>query len=178
MRNKQPIKSITPLAKTALTVVLIGLCFALTACDPGHYRFDHEYLADIASVELVYYDNPDQRHFLSWVPDHSDDLKPFDESKLRVLETLDENAIPDLTDTLCECLILRAYYAYDSPNGLCIKLSYSDGNFIIVSSNYESYAGYIGKFYANGAVAEFIGCFCDWIDYKTLVNNYFQTKIR
>ena len=160
----------------AIVLVLCSLCI-FAACDPTTSYFDHEYLSEIVSIELVDYNNPKQREFISWVPDHTADLKPFDNSKLSVLETLDENKIPDFIDTLCECLILDTYFAFDSPNGLCLKLIYSNGDFLIVNWYKKSFVGYIGKFSPNGEVAEFIGCFASANSYEILVNDYFQTKI-
>ena len=164
-----------------LTVIvfLLIFCLTLSACDPGNYRFTSEDLADVASIELINYDNPKQKHFSSWVPDHTSDLKPFDDTKMSRLEILEESRIADLVDDLCECDVLYKYFAYDSPNGNCIKLNYSNGDFLIVWSNYErgNFSGYIGKFSQDGEVVEFIGCFESLDSYKDLVNNYFQTQI-
>lgn len=158
--------------------ILLICCLTLTACDPGSYYFEPEELSDIVSVELINYNNPEQKHFLSWVPDHTSKLKPFDDSKLSVLETLEEDKIAQFTDVLCECNILYKYYAYDSPNGTCLKLSYSNGDFLIINCNMPSFAGYIGKFTSGGEVAEFIGCFSSSYYFKTLVNDYFQMKLK
>ena len=164
--------------KFSLSVILLIICsFMLAGCDPVNYNFHRDDLEDIVSIELIQYDNPEQEHFSSWVPDHTSDLKPFDDSKVNILETLDDDHISELIDTLCACNILDTYYAYDSPNGLCLKLSYSNGDFLIVNCNENSYTGYIGKFSSDGEVAQFIGCFTSVESFKTLVNDYFQTKI-
>ena len=157
--------------------VFIFCCFTLTACDPGTYYFEQEELSDIVRIELINYDNPEQKHFISWVPDHTSDLKPLDNSKISVLETLEEDKIPQFIDTLCEFDILYRYYAFDSPNGVCLKLSYSNGDFLIVNCNVPSFAGYIGEFTSDGEVTAFIGCFSASSSFTTLVNNFFQTKI-
>ena len=163
-------------ALLSILLVLCALC-ALTACDPGTFYFDQEYLSDIVSVELIRYDNPQQKHFISWVPDHTADLKPLDKNKISVLETLETDKISDFFDKLCECHILSTYYAYDSPNGICLKLNYSNGDFIIINCAEKRYVGYIGNFTADGNVGEFIGCFSDYGSFEVLVNDYFQTKI-
>ena len=159
-----------------ILVVLSCLC-AFAACDPSEVYLDSEYLDGIVSVELVNYDNPGQKHFFSWVPDHTADLKPFDSSKLTVVGTLDEDQISDFLETLSECPILDRYYAFDSPNGFCLRLTYSNGDFIIVNCYQQSFVGYIGKFTPDGDVAQFIGCFVSRKCFETLVNDYFQTKI-
>ena len=164
---------------TVLLAVLLLLCSLCTfaACDPSEIYFDRDDLSDIVSVELINYDNPKQKPFFSWVPDHTADLKPFDNSKISVLETLEGDKISDLLDTLCECPILAKYYAYDSPSGLCLKLNYANGDFVIITCYVDSFTGYIGRFYSNGEVAEFIGCFVSTRCCEVLVNDYFQTKI-
>lgn len=172
MRNKF-VKTVT------IIVFLVVSCFTLSACDPGRYYFTSEDLSDVISIELINYDNPEQKQFSSWVPDHTSDLKPFDNSKMSRLEILDYNKKADFIESLCECLILYKYFACDSPNGICIKLNYSNGDYLIVWSNYQKggFSGYIGRFTSEGKVAEFFGCFSSLTYYKDLVNNYFQTQI-
>lgn len=159
--------------------ILLLFCslFVFAACDPGSYYFNREEMSEIVSVELITYDNPDQRQFFTWVSDHTSDLKAFNEHKISVLETLDGESIPKLIDALCGFHILYAYYAYDSPNGICLKLSYSNGDFLILSCNVETYAGYIGKYSSDGEVTEFIGCFSSRYDFESLVNNFFKIEV-
>jgi len=171
--NTKNVKMLTAIA------FMIVFCFTLSACDPSSYRFANEDLAEVTSIELIKYDNPEQKYFSTWIPDYTSDLKAFDNDKMSSLETLDESRLADFVDDLCGCNILYKYFAYDSPNGTCIKLNYSNGNFLIVWSNYEkdSFSGYIGIFSPVGEVAEFIGCFESIDSYKKLVNDYFHTKI-
>ena len=50
------------------TVALLAAC----AWDPASYHYDVEQLrAPVKKIELIYYDNTDQKHFKSWVTDHS-----------------------------------------------------------------------------------------------------------
>ena len=164
---------------TALLAILLVVCSlcVFAACDPGTVYIEREDLAEVVSVELVNYDNPKQKQFFSWVPDHTADLKPLDGSKMSVVETLDADKISDLLDTLSECPILDRYYAFDSPDGLCLKLTYASGDYLIVNCYEKSFAGYIGRFHANGEVDEFIGCFDAHYSFEVLVNNFFQTQI-
>lgn len=157
------------------------LCFTLSACvwDPADYYFEKEELTDVVSVELINYNNTERKSFKSWVPNHFDELAPFDNSKISILENLDENKIPDFIDSLCEPLILYHYFTYDSPSGICLKLSYSNGDFLIISNEYKrnTSMGYIGEYSPNGEVITFIGCFHSSKNFIPLVNDYFQTQI-
>lgn len=158
----------------------ISFSLLLTACDPGSYMFDYDELTNnVIRVELIDYKNPDQKHFVSWVPDHSSKLLPFNTSDLTTLEALDENKIPDFLSQLSEENILYKYYAYDSPKGICLKLSYSNGDFLIISCDYErkSYSGYIGIYSADGNIIDFIGCFSNYYSFETLVNDFFETDL-
>lgn len=164
---------------TALLAILLVICSlcVFAACDPSTVYIEPEYVSEVVRVELINYDNPAQKHFFSWVPDHTADLKPFDKSKFSVVETLDEDKIAAFLDTLYECPILSTYFAFDSPNGLCLKLTYSNGDFLIINCYERSFVGYIGKFSSNGEVDEFIGCFVSLQCFEILVNDYFQTQI-
>ncbi len=166
--------------KAILLISLLHLCFIVSSCDPSTYRFDYSTLANnITRIELINYANPEQKHFAFWVPDYSSDLVPFRNSYVTVVETLDTNKTSAFLNQLSEKNILSHYYAYDSPNGFCIRLLYSDGDFLIISCNYaaKAFSGYIGKFSEDGEVSNFIGCFEDYDSFQSLVNDFFETKI-
>lgn len=161
-------------------ISLFLMCLTLSACDPSIYRFNLEELSEnVVNVELINYDNNEQKHFQSWVPDHSDKLLPFDNSKETIIEELNGDKLTDFLNQLSEADVLFQYYAYDSPKDICIKLSYKNGDFVIISCNYKekSFGGYIGKYSSDGKVLEFIGCFESYYYYESLVNDYFETKI-
>ena len=166
--------------KLALLIGLWIVCLVFSACDPSSYQFDYHDLADnVVRIELIHYDNPDQRQFISWVPDHSSHLMPFQSSRMTVLETLDDAKKSDFLKQLSEAYILDKYYVYNSPKGICIKLSYSNGDFLIITCNYaeKAFGGYIGRYSENGDVAEFIGSFSGYDSFESLVNDFFEIKI-
>ena len=66
-------------------VLLIIVSVNLYSCDPDQYIIEPESLEKVESIELIEYNNPDQNSFLSWVPNHFDDLKPFDFSYSKVI---------------------------------------------------------------------------------------------
>lgn len=155
------------------------LCCFLCSCDTGSASIDRESLNNITSVELIQYDNPDQKHFSSWVPDQFDQLVPFDSAKVTVIETLPSEKTADFLDAFSKTDILHTYYAYNSPKDICLRLNYKNGNFLIVWANYaeNSYAGYIGKYSSDGTVLDFWGSFSALSYYKDLVNQYFDYNL-
>ena len=163
--------------KKALTLsVLTVLCFILCACDPGSYHLDREKLSGVTGVDLIEYSNPDQKRFLTWVPDQSGSLKPFDSSRVTVLETLSGEKIEDFLDAFSKEDILNKYYAYDSPKDVCIRLKYDDGSFLIVWANYaeNTHSGYIGEYRSDGTVRSVHGSFSSPGSYRELVGKYFD----
>lgn len=158
-----------PVAVFALSVAVF------TACDPGHYQYDLENLkAPVSAIELCEYDNPEQKHFTSWVPDHSKDLAPLDMDALKITATLEADLTEDFMRDLSKQHILYKYYAFNSPNGTCIRIVYDDGYFDIISCNAKTFAGYIGTFSPDGEVVDFIGCFASRSSYEYFLKFYFE----
>ena len=65
--------------KVLLIVLFLSLSITLPACDPNNSRLEYDALSEnVVSVELIHYENPEQKHFSSWVPDRSSELQPYD----------------------------------------------------------------------------------------------------
>lgn len=166
--------------KITLLMGLLLLCLVFGACDPSSYQFDYQDLKDnTVTIELIHYDNPEQNSFISWIPNHSSALAPFQNSQVTVLETLDDEKKSDFLKQLAKADILSQYYAYDSPKGICIRLSYSNGDFLILHCNNEekTFQGYIGKYSENGEVVDYIGTFSNYDSFESLIHNFFDTTI-
>ena len=166
--------------KIAAAILCIILMLTLTACDPGMTHITKESLADaehVAKVELIHYENPGQKRFKLWSPDHSKKLKPFEEAKVTVLEELPAERIPEFLDRLSEADILVKYWAVDSPRCFGLRLTYDDGSFLILNCYGQTYRGYIGTYSSDGEVQEFIGSFCNWDDFRDLVEDFFTVNI-
>ena len=161
-------------------VLLMIICFLLSACDPGSFSINRESLNDVISVELVEYTNPNQKHFSSWVPDQFDKLMPFVPANATVLESLPSEKTAEFLDAFSNTDILHTYYAYNSPKDVCIRLNYENGNFLIIWANYakSSYAGYIGEYASDGTVLSFWGSFSSLNYYTDLVNQYFNYSLK
>ena len=165
--------------KTVCLAILAAICCFLCACDPGSYSVNREELNDVVGVELIEYENPNQKHFTTWVPDQFDKLMPFNNNDVMVLETLPAEKTADFLDAFSKTDILHTYYAYNSPKDICIRLNYENGNFLIIWANYaeNSYAGYIGEYSRDGTVLSFWGSFSSLSYYKDLVNQYFTYRL-
>ena len=163
--------------RLSLILPLLCLCLLLTACDPASYSFDEAELANgLVSVELINYDNPNQKSFASWVPDHSSDIRPFDHQKMTVSETLPEEKHGELVKRLSEADILSGYYTFDSPRGVCVKLTYENGEFLIISTMQEqkSYVSFICKYASDGTMKDYVGSFSDRESYDTLIGCFIE----
>ena len=160
-------------------ICLIAFCFLLCACDPGTFVVTEDSLEDVVKIELIRYNNTEQKSFNSWVPNHFDDLVAFDSSRAEVIEILPEDTIPEFKAAFSETDILHTYYAYDSPRDVCIRLIFSDGHFLIIWADYVNsfYAGYIGEYLEDGSVLSFWGSFSSLSYYENLVNNFFEYNI-
>ena len=165
--------------KIMALVLLTIICFSICACDPASFEVSRDSLDNVISVELIEYENPDQKHFTTWVPEQFDELAPFNFANATVLETLPEEKIPDFLDAFSKTDILHSYYAYNSPKDICIRLNYESGDFLIIWANYAEnrYAGYIGEYSADGTVSSFWGSFSSLSDYKDLVNSFFVYEL-
>ena len=166
--------------KKILAIILaITTCFLICSCDPSSFPINRDGLDGVIGVELVEYANPNQKHFVTWVPDQFDKLVPFIPANATVLESLPLEKISDFLDAFSKTDILHTYYAYDSPKDVCIRLNYENGDFLIIWANYSegSYAGYIGEYSSDGAVLSFWGSFSALSSYENLVNQYFTYQI-
>lgn len=164
--------------KILLFFSMILLLMSLSACDPGTFNYNLEDLSlDVISIELVTYENSDQDRFLSWVPNHFDDLEKLDMTKITVIETLSTEEISSFLEQLSNVMFLSYYYAFDSPSDICVKINYANGDFEILNCREDSYTGYVGSYNSEGEVVEFVGCFESYYDFQNLVNNYFDYQL-
>ena len=165
--------------RIAAIILVIATCFLSTSCDPTSFEIDIDALDSVVSVELIEYENPEQKHFTTWVPDQSDKLVPFNLANATILETLPEEKISGFLDAFSTTDILHTYYAYDSPKDICIRLNYESGGFLIIWANYaeNSYAGYIGEYSSDGTVSSFWGSFSSLDYYTELVNQFFAYEL-
>ena len=163
--------------KTISYIMIICVLVSLGGCvwDPASYLFDYDELKErIATVELINYENDEPEKI-------DDDIKilPYDFNKEEVLETLAVDKIDDFTLDLSEIRFMDYSDFAKEPVGICIKITYKDGKFIIITSTLMDVAyGLVEVFDSNGYPIERIGEPESRKDYVALVNKYFEYKIK
>ena len=102
---------------------------------------------------------------------------PYDFDKEEVLETLVVDKINDFVTDLSDIRFLDYSSFAKEPAGICIKITYKDGKFIIITSTLMDVAyGIVEVFDSNGYPIEYIGAPADRDEYVALVNKYFEHK--
>lgn len=161
--------------KTISYIMIICVFISLSGCvwDPASYLFDYEKLKEqVATVELINYENEEPKK----IKDISEIL-PYDFDKEEVLETLPADKIDDFIMDLSEIRFMIDSDFSNSPVGICIKVTYKNGEFIIITSTLMDVAyGLVELFNSNGCPIEYIGAPGDRDEFVALVNKYFEHK--
>ena len=113
-------------AMAVFTLILLNGC----VWDPELYQFEYEKLkGQIASVELIHYENDNPE-----IIKDASEVMPFDFDKEEVIETLDANKIDDFALDLSEIRFMNDSDFAKEAIGICIKITYENGEFIIITS--------------------------------------------
>ena len=161
--------------KTISYIMILCVFISLSGCvwDPASYLFDYEKLKEqVATVELINYENEEPKK----IKDISEIL-PYDFDKEEVLETLPADKIDDFIMDLSEIRFLDYSSFAKEPVEICIKITYKNGEFIIITSTLMDVAyGLVELFNSNGCPIEYIGAPGDRDEFVALVNKYFEHK--
>ena len=161
--------------KRIVMITCLCLFVLLNGCvsDPPTYFFEYENLkGQIASVELIHYENDNPE-----IIKDASNVLPFDFTKMEVIETLAADKIDDFVTDLSETGFMDYSSFAKEPVGICIKITYKDGKFIIITSTLMDVAyGIVEVFDSNGYPIEYIGEPRDRDEYVALVNKYFEHK--
>lgn len=163
--------------KIIMLSICIFLLLILSACDPMMIHLDNSDLENkITKVELIHYDNPKQKKFASWIPDHSNQLKPFDFENVTILQELPSEYNSPFIEELCKAYVRDKYYIFNAPKGICLRLTNNDGSFMIYYCD-NTCRGYVGLYSQDGEVLDYYGSPDSYKDYANLINNYFDNHI-
>ena len=159
--------------KVFVIILSVILLFCLSACDPTYYYFDYNELTEtVDRIELIRYDNSDAKDYLTVKEER---LLSFDFEKMEILQILPEEDEEDFLLSLAgeEVVFLVGGKYMDSPQGLCVRLVYENGDFEIFAADKEedsAWHPYAGSFFENGEVKRFIGC---TLGTSKLIKEYF-----
>ena len=163
--------------KRIVMITCLCLFILLNGCvsDPPTYFFEYEKLkGQIASVELINYENENPK-----IIKDASNVLPFDFAKMEVIETLASDKIDDFVTDLSETGFMDYSSFAKEPVGICIKITYKDGKFIIITSTLIDVAyALVEVFDSNGFSIEHIGKPGSRKDFVALVNKYFEYKIK
>jgi hypothetical protein len=111
-----------------LTSLFVALTFSLFACSYLHFVY-RKPDKEVASVQLVYYDNSNARNNpLEW--------QPLNLDKLEILETLNTNEIESFVDKLSRIqgvhggMYRQKLFSHD---GIGVRITYEDGSFTVIT---------------------------------------------
>lgn len=154
-----------------LVLLLVPILFS---CDPIMFNLDIDELkTNLVDIELIKYENDEQKEFPLWMKDYSDRLLKFDSNKVSIIDNLEETKINDFLECLTEFEVIYKHYTFDSPKGRCAKLNYSNGDFIVIGLE-KLNSGYIFKYDENGNVIEYTGKISGSKDFVLTVEHLFN----
>ena len=161
--------------KKMISYIMIICVLGGCVWDPAITYFDYDELKEqIATVELINYENENPK-----IIKDASNVLPFDFAKMEVIETLASDKIDDFVTDLSETGFMDYSSFAKEPVGICIKITYKDGKFIIITSTLIDVAyALVEVFDSNGFSIEHIGKPGSRKDFVALVNKYFEYKIK
>ena len=153
--------------KVAQFLAFFIIYISLTACEPVWVKFFNyeELKAEVMSVDLIYCDNPNYKYVFN----KPHEVKPFDFSKMQVVESLPEQKMDEFFLHLSDFEIAKGGSYLTAPLGYCIRIIYKDGGFEVLSCQLNFSCGY----YADGNVKRVMGSGVGWL----FSNQFFETQI-
>ena len=97
----------------------------ISADEVYHYEWLN---SNVKSIELINYENKDAIELF----EQSDSVKPFDFSKMYVIDTMPEEQKSSFLFDFSKIELLMVWRHLDSPKGKSVKINYNDGSFDII----------------------------------------------
>lgn len=159
--------------KTFMLVLVCLVCLGLTACDPNKLSYNFiKPEADITSVELVFYDNPNASVINTFIPIIIPRIRSFEFEKMNILEILAPEKLDDFAKDFGEISVWTTWVHLDSPTEDTVRIVYSDGCFDVFALHND----FAGRYDRYGKPVEHWGCIYDQDDLIRLVNDYFSNQ--
>lgn len=125
------------------------------ACDPVRYRYDYEGLRkSVVSVELMEYKATTVK-----MTQKKSDIDMFDFDKSETVQTLEPSKIDDFLRAFTKVEFFKYEEFASTPIGRCIKLTYSNGDFLVAIGYRKGGVCYSGThlYDENGNIKEVVG---------------------
>ena len=158
-------------------LLIVFVCLGITACDPAwYYHYDNEErISNIVSVELVNYNNSDEKEVSTYFSTRQ--VQQFDFEKLEVLEVIEGEGLSILLQHLSGIEIWGGWNHSDSPFGISLRVIYNNGEFDVVSSDDERDLQFFARFESNGRLSRYLGMFLNHSDFVELINTHFNIQV-
>ena len=161
----------------AMILLLVTLCFCLTACDPPQFYHDYEDLiAKVVGIELINYSNLNEKTIDTFNDKNPEKrILPFEFDKMEMVETLPPEKFADFLQDFSEIFIVARWNHPNCSNGLSIRLIFDDATFKVISKNSVDRC-FIALYDENGNVIEYVGGM-DTYSFNPIVNKYFSMQV-
>ena len=141
--------------KQTMLVILAPLLFL--SCEiilqsPPYFFNYRELVENVTRVELIYYDNPNARTIRR--PTDITVLPKFDFTKMEIRATMEDEMMSAFFRDLSTVTLRYIRDHLDSPQRLCIRLVYRNGNFLVFGILGVEYSAI---FDSNGNIRHLIG---------------------
>jgi len=160
--------------KSILVFIATFAVICLSACEPEMFWFEYDEISsNVISVELINYCTLDLHEIES-----EDEIYTFIFYQMEVIEILDIASIDNFFFDLSNIEFHNRLDYSNTPVGISVKITYENGDLLILSSTLINEIAYGGAFLYNseGVIIEYYGNFAIRQQYVDLVNMYFETQ--
>lgn len=154
--------------KLSIFIAIILLILCLTACDPAWPDIDSIVKIDeIVSIEKIDYSSPNRKKSTIFYRIFNDPI-PFENGNYAILDVIDKEEEQEFIEKLSQYVYVTSD-RWNSPDGISIKITYNNGEFLII--NYD----YIGEYSADGTYIKRYGVYPGKKeDYEEMISNCFD----
>ena len=158
--------------KRRLSILLIiVICCMLSACDPISYNYFNDKAAEVVAVELINYDNPKAKVINTFISTIR--VQRFNFAKTEIIGAIGEDQLDDFLLDLSKVRIWTGWVHSNSPTGISLRITYSNGDFEVASSHAENRLPFFARYNSKGKLKKYLGSFQSNKEFEELINKYF-----
>lgn len=158
--------------KKILVFVIVVLVIFLNACEPEAYYFrNSERNDEIVSVDLISYTTDSIE-----IVESNEEILNVSVDSIILLETVDGSYLDDFIDDFSNIEFLLGFPRMNSPSGICIKINYENGDFLLIMDFEKDEISYGDAilYDSSGNFKEYFGGSSWRENYLNLINDYFE----